>query len=154
MPAMAAGQPTNIWQMYPVPTVGASLLAIASYWAPTILRMYADPVGASPAGDGGLTGNTSLPSVLSSLVGAGLLAKASGQSMMNCLTHRFREQAHSHLDCIPDPECLKDVSFLQNLPTMFSGCPSDVRSLACVGRCKFSGRAWKPEDTRERVRLS
>jgi hypothetical protein len=27
---------------------------------------------------------------------------------------------------------------------MFSGCPSDVSSLACVGRCQFSDRVWNP----------
>jgi hypothetical protein len=27
---------------------------------------------------------------------------------------------------------------------MFSGCPSDVGSLACVGRCQFSDRVWNP----------
>ncbi len=97
-----------------------------------------------PARDSGLTGNASLPAVLRSPVGASLLAKASGQSIMNCLTHRIREQAHSHLDRIPIPECLKVVSNLRNLPTRFSGCPSDVRSLACVRRCQFSDRDWKP----------
>ena len=36
------------------------------------------------------------------------------------------------------------VSNSRKLPTMFSGCPSDVRSLACVRRCQISDRDWKP----------
>ena len=38
----------------------------------------------------------------------------------------------------------KVVWEIQKLPTMFSGCPSDVSSLACVGRCQFSDRDWNP----------
>ncbi len=41
-------------------------------------------------------------------------------------------------------ECLKVVSILQNLPPRSSGCPSDVRSLACVRRCQISDRDWEP----------
>ncbi len=33
----------------------------------------------------------------------------------------------------------------RNLPTRFSGCPSDVRSLVFGCRCQFSDRVWKPE---------
>ena len=40
--------------------------------------------------------------------------------------------------------CLKALVQTQKLPTMFSGCPSDVRSLACACRCQFSDRDWKP----------
>ena len=29
-------------------------------------------------------------------------------------------------------------------PTRFSGCPSEARSLAFVGHCKFSDRVWSP----------
>jgi len=44
----------------------------------------------------------------------------------------------------PILECLKVVSVSAILPTRFSGCPSEARTLACFGRCQFSDRAWKP----------
>ena len=62
------------------------------------------------ASDGGLTADQSLAGVLGSTVGAGLLAKRSVQSA----------------DYV---ELFNSVPNNQNLPTRFSGCPSEVRSL-------------------------
>ncbi|CAI8728701.1 hypothetical protein EMIT0P253_140053 [Pseudomonas sp. IT-P253] len=36
---------------------------------------------------------------------------------------------------------------IQNLPTTFSGCPSEARSLAFDRRCQFSDRDCKPADS-------
>jgi hypothetical protein len=62
------------------------------------------------ASDGGLVADQSLAGVLGSTVGAGLLAKRSVQSA----------------DYV---ELFNSVPNNQNLPTRFSGCPSEARSL-------------------------
>ncbi len=81
------------------------------------------------ASDGGLTADQSLAGVLGSTVGAGLLAKRSVQSA----------------DYV---ELFNSVPNNQNLPTRFSGCPSEVRSLGFGCRYQFSDRVWKPDSSR------
>ena len=81
------------------------------------------------ASDGGLTADQSPVGVLGSTVGAGLLAKRSVQSA----------------DYV---ELFNSVPNNQNLPTRFSGCPSEARSLVFGCRCKFSDRVWKPDSSK------
>jgi hypothetical protein len=81
------------------------------------------------ASDGGLVSDQSLAGVLGSTVGAGLLAKRSVQSA----------------DYV---ELFNSVPNNQNLPTRFSGCPSEARSLVFGCRCQFSDRVWKPDSSR------
>ncbi|MNV56225.1 hypothetical protein D3C71_1484970 [compost metagenome] len=79
--------------------VGASLLAMAACQPTEILQVYPIHCGSELARDDALSANTFLCS--------------------------FPQ--------IP-----------RKSPTCFSGCPSEARSLAFVGRCKISDRVWSP----------
>ena len=81
-------------------------------------------VGARLARESDLTANQSPPDVRRPTVGASLLAMTALQATM------FIDQKKH-----------------QNLPTSFSGCPSEVDSLTFGCRCQFSDRDCKPADS-------